>query len=66
MEKMKDFEPIRADILVVGGGGADIRTAIEADKQGAKTVLIDKLLPGKRALTMDKDVRIHIIVRISH
>lgn len=40
-EKAK-FETIYTDVLVVGGGGAGLRAAIEASKQGAKTLIITK------------------------
>jgi succinate dehydrogenase/fumarate reductase flavoprotein subunit len=51
MKMMKEFKTIESDVLVIGGGGAGIRAAIEADKQGARTVLAEKLFIGKSGAT---------------
>ena len=38
----KDYEILETDVLVIGGGGAGVRAAIEADNEGASTCLISK------------------------
>jgi len=44
---MKDpVETLRADVLVIGGGGAGLRAAIEAQRYGASTLLVDKSIAG--------------------
>ncbi len=40
------------DVIVIGAGGAGLRAAIEAQKQGAKTALICKSLLGKAHTVM--------------
>lgn len=40
-------EVVDTDVLVIGAGGSGIRAAIEADENGAKTLLISKGLFGK-------------------
>jgi fumarate reductase (CoM/CoB) subunit A len=40
------MEIIETDVLVIGGGSAAIRAALEAARSGAKTLLVDKGDPG--------------------
>jgi fumarate reductase (CoM/CoB) subunit A len=37
-----EWTTMQADVLVIGGGGAGSRAALEACAQGATTVLVDK------------------------
>jgi len=46
------FEIHEHDVLVIGAGGAGLRTAIEASSQGAKVALICKSLLGKAHTVM--------------
>ncbi len=39
-------ETIKTDVLVVGGGAAAARAALEATRQGVKVILVDKEEPG--------------------
>lgn len=39
-------ENLRTDVLIVGGGGAGLRAAIEAQRYGADTLLVDKSIAG--------------------
>jgi len=45
------FEPVRADVVVIGGGGAGQRAALEAVGLGAQTILITKGLVGRSGNT---------------
>jgi succinate dehydrogenase / fumarate reductase flavoprotein subunit len=49
---MEDFETIECDVLVVGAGGAGLRTAIAASEYGAKVALVSKSLLGKAHTVM--------------
>lgn len=40
--KWSEHEPLSADVVVVGGGGAGLRAAYEAAAQGASTILVLK------------------------
>ena len=42
---------VDVDVLVVGGGGAGVRAAIEADSFGAETLLLNKGITGKSGCT---------------
>lgn len=46
------FETHEYDVIVVGAGGAGLRTALEASAQGVKTALICKSLLGKAHTVM--------------
>ena len=48
---MDNYKTIEADVLVVGGGGAGARAAIEADKKGVRVVLADKGPIGMSGVT---------------
>ncbi len=39
---MGDYEVLETDVLVIGGGAAGVRAAIEADKQGVDACLVSK------------------------
>jgi succinate dehydrogenase/fumarate reductase flavoprotein subunit len=41
-EIMDDYEVLRTDVLVIGGGAAGVRAAIEADNQGVAVCLLSK------------------------
>ncbi|MDX6256373.1 MAG: succinate dehydrogenase / fumarate reductase, flavoprotein subunit [Frankiales bacterium] len=49
---MPEYESHEYDVVVVGAGGAGIRAAIEASRQGAKTALLGKSLLGKAHTVM--------------
>jgi succinate dehydrogenase / fumarate reductase flavoprotein subunit len=49
---MPEYESHDYDVVVVGAGGAGIRAAIEASRQGAKTALLGKSLLGKAHTVM--------------
>ncbi|MFI8961042.1 fumarate reductase/succinate dehydrogenase flavoprotein subunit [Streptomyces sp. NPDC053493] len=49
---MTDTERQRWDVIVVGAGGAGLRAAIEARRQGARTAVICKSLFGKAHTVM--------------
>jgi len=36
--KMDNYEVLKTDVLVIGGGGAGVRAAIEADNYGVATI----------------------------
>ena len=46
------FESHEYDVVVIGAGGAGLRAAIEASRQGAKTAIICKSLLGKAHTVM--------------
>ncbi|MCL1895480.1 MAG: FAD-binding protein [Clostridiales bacterium] len=48
---MENFKTIRTDVLVIGGGGAACRAAIEASNRGRSVIMIDKDIPGKSGAT---------------
>jgi succinate dehydrogenase/fumarate reductase flavoprotein subunit len=37
-----DYEVLRTGVLIIGGGGAGVRAALEADSQGAEVCLVSK------------------------
>ena len=39
---MNNYEVLKTDVLAIGGGGAGVRAAIEADNQGVATCLVSK------------------------
>jgi len=39
---MDNYEVLKTDVLVIGGGGAGVRAAIEADNQGVEVCLVSK------------------------
>ena len=49
---MGDFESHSFDVVVVGAGGAGLRAAIEAARQGARTAIVCKSLLGKAHTVM--------------
>jgi succinate dehydrogenase / fumarate reductase flavoprotein subunit len=49
---MTDFETHKYDVVVVGAGGAGLRAATEASKQGARTAIVCKSLLGKAHTVM--------------
>ncbi len=49
---MSDFETHSFDVVVVGAGGAGLRAAIEAARQGARTAVVCKSLLGKAHTVM--------------
>ncbi len=44
-------EMIQTDVLIIGGGGAGVRAAIEADKHGVSVALINKGVVSRSGLT---------------
>lgn len=46
-----DYETTRTEILILGGGGASIRAAIEADQSGISVVLVNKGAISRSGLT---------------
>jgi fumarate reductase (CoM/CoB) subunit A len=48
---MAEYERIKTEVLVIGGGGAGVRAAIEADNQGADVRLVSKGPISKSGLT---------------
>jgi succinate dehydrogenase / fumarate reductase flavoprotein subunit len=49
---MVDYESHEYDVIVIGAGGAGLRAAIEAARQGARTAIICKSLLGKAHTVM--------------
>ncbi len=47
-----DYDVHESDVLVIGAGGAGLRAAVEASRQGAKTTLVCKSLLGKAHTVM--------------
>ncbi|MGA3060374.1 MAG: FAD-binding protein [Candidatus Bathyarchaeia archaeon] len=48
----KDFELRETEVLVIGCGAAGDRAAIEANREGAKVLMIDKGIAGKSSVTI--------------
>ena len=46
-----DIANLTTDIVVIGGGGAACRAAIEASERGMNVVLVDKGRPGRSGAT---------------
>jgi len=44
---MHDHEALKADVLIIGGGIAGLRAALEAARRGKETLLVTKSPPGK-------------------
>ena len=42
------YETVSCGVLVVGSGGAGLRAAIESFDKGADTLIVSKILMGKR------------------
>ena len=49
---MESYEVKEHDVLVIGGGGAGLRAAIEASAQGVSVGLVCKSLLGKAHTVM--------------
>ena len=49
---MVDYKNHEYDVIVIGAGGAGLRAAIEAARQGARTAIICKSLLGKAHTVM--------------
>ena len=49
---MSEYKSHEYDVVVIGAGGAGLRAAIEASRQGAKTAIICKSLLGKAHTVM--------------
>jgi fumarate reductase (CoM/CoB) subunit A len=49
---MSNFDIIKTDILVIGGGGAGCRAAIESALQGCQVILASKFPVGKSGATL--------------
>ena len=52
---MRNFDIIKTDILVVGGGGAGCRAAIESASRKCRVVLVSKFPVGKAGATVVAD-----------
>lgn len=48
---MNDYEIIETDVLVIGGGGAGQRVALEASRQGAEVIIVNKGKLGESGCT---------------
>lgn len=48
---MENYETIRTDVLIIGGGAAGVRAAIEADDQGVDVAVVSKGPVGRSGLT---------------
>lgn len=48
---VEEYKTVETDVLIVGGGGAGARAAIEASKQGVNITLVDKGPIGRMGLT---------------
>lgn len=48
---MNDYETIGSDVLVIGGGGAGERAALEAKRQGAEVTIVSKGKLGESGCT---------------
>jgi len=46
-----EYEKIRTDVLIIGGGGAGVRAAIEADNLGVSVTLLSKGIISRCGLT---------------
>ncbi len=49
---MADYKRVSCDVLIIGEGGAGLRTAIEANGNGSKVILVSKTLLGKAHTVM--------------
>jgi fumarate reductase (CoM/CoB) subunit A len=45
-------DTIQTDVLIIGGGGAGVRAALEADRQGVSVALINKGIISRSGLTV--------------
>ncbi len=52
MERGKTLETFKADVLVIGSGGAGLYAAVSAAERGARTWLVDKGLIGRNGNTV--------------
>lgn len=48
---MENYEVLKTDVLIIGGGGAGVRAAIEADNQGVDVCLLTKGPVARSGLT---------------
>ncbi len=48
---MESFRKLACDVLVIGGGGAACRAAIEAAENGQRVLMLDKDIPGRSGAT---------------
>jgi fumarate reductase (CoM/CoB) subunit A len=42
----KPVETLTTDVLIIGGGGAGLRAAVESQRYGARTLIVDKAVVG--------------------
>ena len=52
MEDQQAVRTIHTDVLVIGNGGAGLRAAIEASRQGAEVLVVARTILGKAHTTM--------------
>lgn len=52
---LKKASVIETDVLVIGGGGAGLRAALEAAKEDVDVVVVDAGFPGRSGLTTTAD-----------
>ena len=61
----EEFKTIETDVLIIGSGGAGLRAAIEASRNNAKVVIIDKGRVGKSGTTPTAGSRARTAARLS-
>ncbi len=50
--KEQQEDVLETDVLVIGGGGAGMMAALEANKNGCKVILVDKGIPTRECATL--------------